>query len=485
MNTIQRIAKNTGVLLAAQVLGHLLGFFYMMYTARYLGAAGFGILSFALAFLAIFGIFTDFGLRPLTIREVARDKTLAPKYLANLSGMKVALISATFGLIAITINLLGYPGQTIKVVYLVALSVMLNSFTTMFYSIFQAYERMEYQSLGQILNGALMLAGVVLAMKLGFSVVGFASLYFLSSILCLVYSLFVLRTRFSGLFFQWSQRKLEMEWGFWKATAKEAIPFGLGMFFVMIFYWIDSVMLSLMKGDAVVGWYNVAYRMVLVLLFIPQAFIAAIYPVTSRFHVTSQDSLKSSHEKSFKYLTIIGVPIAVGTTLLAQRLVLSIFGRSYMNSILPLQILVWSAVFIFMSITFGNLFNCLNRQSIVTKITGICVVVNVAFNIILIPKYSLIGASIATVLTEFVSLSLCFVWGFKIGYGISERKLVNIAIRVLTSSILMGLYIIIFRNIALFVLLPSAVLIYFLILYVSNGIDKEDILLLQNAFIRK
>jgi O-antigen/teichoic acid export membrane protein len=485
MNTARRIAKNTGVLLTAQVLRHLIGFFYMMYTARYLGAAGFGILSFALAFTAIFSILTDFGLQPLTIREVARDKTLAPKYLANLSAMKIVLVIATFGLIAITINLLGYPQETIKVVYLVTLSIVLNSFTTMLYSIFQAYERMEYQSLGQIINAAVMLTGVILAMKLGLSVVGFALLYFLSSIVCLAYSFFVLKMRFFSLFLQWSHRKVEIDWDFWKATAKEAIPFGLGMFFVIIFYWIDSVMLSVMKGDEVVGWYNVAYRMVLVLLFIPQTFIAAIYPAMSASYKTSVDSLQSSHEKSFKYLTIIGVPIAIGTTLLAQRLVLSVFGKSYTNSILPLQILVWSAVFIFMSITFGNLFNCLNRQSIVTKITGICVLVNVALNIILVPKFSLIGASIATVMTEFVSLSLFFGCSFKNGYGISPKNLVRISIKVLISGILMGIYIIFFHDIALLILLPSAVLIYFLILFFSNGIDNEDILLLQNVFLRK
>jgi len=51
-----------------------------MHTARYLGAAGFGILSFALAFTGIFGVFSDLGLSTLTIREVARDKSLASKY---------------------------------------------------------------------------------------------------------------------------------------------------------------------------------------------------------------------------------------------------------------------------------------------------------------------------------------------------------------------------------------------------------------------
>jgi O-antigen/teichoic acid export membrane protein len=49
MSTVQRIAKNTTVLLVGQVASYLLAFFSMMYVARCLGAAGFGILSFALA----------------------------------------------------------------------------------------------------------------------------------------------------------------------------------------------------------------------------------------------------------------------------------------------------------------------------------------------------------------------------------------------------------------------------------------------------
>jgi len=43
MNTVKRIAKNTGVLLVSQIASYILGFFFIMYTARYLGAAGFGI----------------------------------------------------------------------------------------------------------------------------------------------------------------------------------------------------------------------------------------------------------------------------------------------------------------------------------------------------------------------------------------------------------------------------------------------------------
>ena len=77
MNIVQRIAKNSLVLLASNIISKILGFFYLMYIARYLGAEGFGILSFALAFTGIFSVFSDLGLGPLTVREVARDKSLA------------------------------------------------------------------------------------------------------------------------------------------------------------------------------------------------------------------------------------------------------------------------------------------------------------------------------------------------------------------------------------------------------------------------
>jgi O-antigen/teichoic acid export membrane protein len=482
MNIVHRILKNTGVLLGAQVVGHALSFFYMMYTARYLGAAGFGILAFALAFTGIFGVISDFGLQQLTIREVARDRSLSAKYLANTGGMKIILATVAFGLIALTINLLGYPQQTINVVYLFGVSIVVNAFNTMFYSIFQAHERMEYQSIGQVLNSALMFCGVIIAMRFGFTVIGFATLYLMASMIVFVYCLVIFRIKFANHFYAWYQKKIELDWHFWRSTVKHALPFGLAMTFVMIFCWVDSVMLSLIKGDAVVGWYNAAYSMVFFLLLIPNSVIAAIFPIMSKFYNNSHDSLRLSFEKSFKYLAIIGIPIGVGTILFAKRFILLIFGVEYMNSIIALQILAWFSVFVFMSVPYGNLFNCLNRQSIVTKITGICVVLNVTLNLILIPKYSLIGACIATVFTQFMSLVLSFIWSFIIGYNFPLKKMTSILARVIISSLLMGIFIMIFYNTALLVLVPLSALFYALSLYVIKGINNSDINIVRSIF---
>ncbi len=475
MNTLQRIAKNVGVKISAKIISKILSFFFIIYVARYLGAEGFGILSFALAFAGIFGVLTNFGLDLLVVREVARDKSLARKYLGNAIGIKIILAIIVFGLIALTINILGYPAQTIKVVYLVSLFIIFNAFTNIFNSIFQAFEKIEYVSIGMILNSGLLLSGALLAINQGFGIIGFSFLYFFASVIVLGYSFIVSTWKFV-------KPRIEIDWDFWKSSIKQALPFGLAVFFVTIFYWIDSVMLSIMKGNEVVGWYNVSYKIALFLLFIPQASTSAIFPVMSRLYLTSQNYLRLSFEKHFKYMAMLGVPIGVGIMLLARRFILLLFGIEYFNSIVPLQILVWSSVFIFMSQPIANLFNSVNRQVIVTKIVGICVVFNVVLNLILIPKYSLIGASIATVFTEFVSLLLCFIWGLKIKYTIFTKELIKIMGSILAASALMGVFIIYFYNLTLLALVPLAALLYFLVLYIIGGINKEEIILALALF---
>jgi O-antigen/teichoic acid export membrane protein len=186
LNTVRRIAKNTLVLLVAQIVSMGLGFFYIMYTARYLGAEGFGVLSFALAFTGIFGVFTDLGLSQLTVREIARNKKLADKYIGNIIPIKLFLILLTLFLIVFFINLLGYPKNTILVVYIISISIILNSFVETFKSIYQAYEKMEYISLFNILNSFLLLVGVVIAIKQQFDVIGFAALYLIASLIVLI-----------------------------------------------------------------------------------------------------------------------------------------------------------------------------------------------------------------------------------------------------------------------------------------------------------
>ncbi len=148
MSTIRRVVKNTILLFSSTILSYILLFFVNMYTARYLGVEGFGNLSLAFALSGIFVVFMDLGLSTLLVREVARDKSLSNKYLGSITVIKLILSLISFGIIILLVNLIHYPQEISTVIYLIIVSTIIGSFTSLFYSLFQAYEKMEYQSIG-------------------------------------------------------------------------------------------------------------------------------------------------------------------------------------------------------------------------------------------------------------------------------------------------------------------------------------------------
>ena len=464
MNTVQRIAKNTGVLLIPQILSYIIGFFFIMYSARYLGAAGFGILSFALAFTGIFGVFSDLGLGILTIREVARDKTLASKYLGNIAVMKIILVVITFGLIALFINLLGYPEQTIKVVYLVALSIIFNAFSWMFYSIFQAYEKMEYQSVGSILSSILMLSGALFAISQGFSVVGFASLYFLVSAIVLGYSFVVCVWKFV-------LPKMEVDWSFWKPTIKMALPFSLTIIIAGMFFNIDIVMLSAMKGDEFAGWYRAAVTLVLVIISAAASFIYAIFPITAKLFVSAKDTLRTTLEKSSKYLFILALPIAAGIFLLADRIILLIYGAEFAPAAIALQILSLYLPLRVISHVTGWTLASINREPLRTFSAGIALSLNVCLNFIFIPIFGIAGAGTATVISQILLFTLYF---YFVAKHFHRLPLHRIALKPCVSCLVMSVFLLTFAGANLFILIAVSAVIYFTILWVLKTFDSDD-----------
>ena len=93
MEFTSRIVKNTSVFFMAQAISYLLTFLYTIYITRYLGPTTFGILTFGISLISIFGIFTDLGLNTLMTREIARDKSKNVEYFSNFITMKMVLVS--------------------------------------------------------------------------------------------------------------------------------------------------------------------------------------------------------------------------------------------------------------------------------------------------------------------------------------------------------------------------------------------------------
>ena len=476
MSTANRIAKNTTILLFATFISYILGFFTTLYTARYLGAEGFGVISLALALTAIYGIFTDLGLSTLTVREVARNKKLAGKYLVNTTFIKLILVTLTLVFLILTTKVVGYSQQVNYVIYLIAFSMIFGSFSGIFYSIFQSYEKMEYQSIGTIINAALMFLGVLIAVFYNLDIVAFAFIYGLVSLVVLIYNISVYSWKFVI-------PKIMIDWTFLKPTIKDAIPFGVTGIFTMVYFWIDSVILSLMVGNEVVGWYNAAYRLIFIFISLYSVYMVSIFPVMSGFYKTSKKSIKIVYERSFKFLLIISIPIAVSTTLLADKIILLIYGAGYIPSIIALQILIWTIVFMFVNNLSLNLLGSVNRPLIVAKIIAAGAVFNIILNILLIPKFSYIGSSAATVITELLMIPIFIHILLKTEYTETSALIKDLP-RILVSNIVLIPVIIYLNNFNLFLIILIATSSYIIMILLTKTLDSDDLSLIKSLLKR-
>lgn len=476
MNAIQKITKNISTLFIAQIFSYIIGFIYTIYLVRYLGVGNYGILSFALALTSILGIIPDFGLNILMTREIAKEKSLTIKYVNNVFSIKLLLISILVLLTFLILSLSEYSPQIIYVIYFMVIFMIFNTFSIFYSWLFQSYEKLQYQSIAVILNSLLMFVGVLILIYYNSSLVTFSFLYAVVGVLILVYYLIISKKSFG-----FSYPKIEIDWDFWKVTIKTAAPFGFMGVFMTIYVMIDSVMLFFMQGNQAVGLYNAAYRIVLLLIFIPTVINTAIFPVMSRLYISSRDSLKKIVEKYFKYMIMIGIPIGVVITLLANQIIILIYGSPYLGSAPALQILIWATVLTYTNAAFVQLFQATNKQMLITKITFITMMVNIILNLILIPKFSYIAASFNTLITELIIGIIVLILANRLGYFVNVKKLLKDFVKIIIAAIIMMFFILLFENLYIVILISLSAILYVIVLFVLKGIDNEDVNIIKSV----
>lgn len=463
------IARNTAFLFISEIITKVLAFFVIIAMARILGDVELGKYFFAVAYVGTFLIFSDFGVTTLMFREVAKNRELTSKYFNNVFTFRAltALIVLLISIIAIP--LVGKSSDIAIIIALTAAYFFLTEVTQPFRILFNAYEKLEYYALVSIIQIAILaaLATAFLFRGLGLKWVlyAFIASYFIS----LVVSIFVVNRKFVKF-------RPEIDLAFWKFMFKKALPFWFTGLFMVIYSRIDTLMLTAMKSYAVVGWYNAAWKMVDALNFIPFVLTGAIFPALSKLSISDKLVSDKLYKKVFYYLFLISLPIAIGATMLASRLIIFIYKSEFTNSALALQITVWSAVFFFGSFLAGYLLNAIDKAKLFTITAGICVLVNALLNAVLIPLFKTFeGAAIAAVATQFVSLVLLVYFAMKNGYSPNFKILLKAVI----SGMVMAAAIYFMAALHIATIIPLAIVVYFAALYLVRGVGREEISLIK------
>jgi O-antigen/teichoic acid export membrane protein len=209
--------------------------------------------------------------------------------------------------------------------------------------------------------------------------------------------------------------------------------------------------------------------------------MTALFPLMSRLYISSEESLKVAYEKSFKYLVLLGLPVSVGGMVLANRIIPFLFGGEFGNSTIALQILIWDCLLLCMYRPMLYVLGSINRQGSMALIGGIGALVNVGLNLLLIPRWSYIGAGITTLATGVLVTIASWYVVAKYFYRLPMHKIMA---KPLIASVTMGAIVyfcsrVTSLNLALLIILGAAS--YFLIAYLIKAFSREDISLFMHV----
>ncbi|MBU0636698.1 MAG: flippase [Patescibacteria group bacterium] len=471
---ITNIAKNTSYFTFALILQKIISFTYFVLIARALGPEDLGKYYFAISFTTIFATLIDLGLTSVLTREVAKTKEQTQKILSTIMAIKLPLAALVWLVVIMLVKSSGYSEIIQQLIYLSAISMVLDSFTMTFFGVIRGFHNLLFESIASVIFQFIILSVGLISLKMNLGIIWLMSGLVVASTFNFIYSSFL-------IYFKWGLSLLPLfDSHLAKLLVKITIPFALFAIFQRIYIYLDSVLLSSLAGNEHVGFYQISFKIIFALQFLPLAFVASLYPAMSVYWQNNREQLVITFERAMNYLIIISLPIAIGIAVLADKVIL-LFKSGFDKAILPLEINMLAIIFMFVGYPVGALLNACDKQKINTINMAITVVVSVILNIILIPKLQAVGASITVLITNMLMLILGFYWVPKI-INYRPRVILKVFVKVILATLIMVLVILYLKNLLnIFVTIILGGLIYFAILFLLGGFKKEDFLSIWNC----
>jgi O-antigen/teichoic acid export membrane protein len=192
---------------------------------------------------------------------------------------------------------------------------------------------------------------------------------------------------------------------------RDSWPLLFSCIVIIIYLRIDQVMLGEMAGSEEVGIYSVAVRLAEVWFFIPTAIYWSVLPSLVEAKAGHEDLLYERLQKYYNLMVLIAYVIAVPVTLLSKWLVPALFGAPYASAGVILAVLIWTNLFTYLEIARSAFFNVMNWNRIYLVTLALGAILNVALNMVLIPRYGGLGAAIASCISYwFAAHGACFLY---------------------------------------------------------------------------
>jgi O-antigen/teichoic acid export membrane protein len=395
------ILQNFASLAAASIFTRVFTFFGGIYARRILGPLGIGQVNWASALVSYFQLLANPGLDYVARRDVARDPSQTGRMLGRMLSLQIPLAVVGFGLTVVSARLLADSHSAELVAYVAAFSLILVP--TDIGWILQAHERMRMVSLLTIIGQLAFVALLVLLVRdssHGYLYVA------LNYPIRLATTFILLRSAHHHGLVQWSDVRLGMDGVI--NLIKEALPFGLSQGSILLYYNIDSIILSANFGNETVGQYSTAYSLMLMpAQMICNTLFQAYYPGLSR----AIDDPKAASALNLNYLKLLAwscLPIATVCVIGGNGLVQMLYGSEFKVAAEIFPLLALDIALVAFNCGMAMPLLAWGRQKTQLKVTSVAALVNLVLNLILIPRFGIWAAVWTTLFAEIMVMVMIF-----------------------------------------------------------------------------
>ncbi len=393
---IKKVGGQTGWQLLGKLITSISTILILSLISRSFGESGIGVYTLAVTYLGFFFLAADMGINAYGIRFIEQS----PVFFSKILGFRI-VHSFLLGFIAVLGAFIFLADQP-----LVFLSILIGSLAILGSGIFvtanlvfQSKLRYDLSILASSLSSVLVLGIVVFLITFDFSLPYLLIAQTLGWIFCAGFALHLVK-RFVSVSPVYDFRfNKKMVFSYW--------PVSLTLLLNVIYFRIDTFIISFYRGIIDVGVYNLAYQFFSNALVFPTFMMNALYPLFIKEHQKSEKALIPFLFKSGLIMGLIGFAGTVVTYLAAPFAIRLVAGDSgFDGSIDTLRILSFSFPAFFLSavLMWGLVTLNLNKRMLVVYLIGLSL--NFILNFIFIPKYSYIAASWVTVICEYVILLL-------------------------------------------------------------------------------
>jgi O-antigen/teichoic acid export membrane protein len=383
------VARNSAFVLGSQAMLKVLAFMFNIYVVHRLGDVHFGQYSAVMAYVAIFAIFTDWGMAPYAVREIAEDHKRTSWLLPNIIAIRLAFSLIIVIVAPLSAHWLGQGREMVLGIFIASGGLLIYAFHGPLDSTLTARERLDYTATFTVTQQLVFWGLGVLLLINGMGFIGLIIASLSGVAVTAVLSAWVL--------FKLGVERLVLSVRRWPRLLLDALPFGVSGIAYVFMQRFDTVLLSFLLTDAAVGWYNAPYVLINMILVIAQSIAIAMYPSMVRDHKTAPESLHKVTRQAIKYLLIICLPITIGGTVLARRIILTLYPAEFVNSVPVLQLMLWALPCLFLLELLGRVAYTLHMERPAAKIDITNAGITVLLNLILIPTLGLVGGAWALI----------------------------------------------------------------------------------------